>query len=245
MTDRKIAIVAGALFIIATAASLMGSAFTGSVLGAPDDLARISANGNPIMVGVLLTFIAAAASAGIAISLYPVLRKYNEGLALGAVGFRLIEAVFYIVGAICPVLLFTVSQQFVNAGGQETLHLQTLRHLVLTIHDLATFVFGVLAFCVGALMYYYIFYQNKLIPRWLSVWGLAAIVGLLSAALLTTFDGEPYSISGSLLILVLPIALQEMVLAVWLIIKGFNPLAIASESAGQYATQQQLAHDIA
>jgi hypothetical protein len=229
-TNRKTAIVAGALFIIATVASLMGSGFTGSVLGASDYLTRISANGNLIMVGALLSFIAAAASSGIAISLYPVLRKYNEGLALGSVGFRLIEAVFYIVGALCLVSLFTVSQEFVSAGGQGASYFQTLSHLLLTLNDLAGFVFGVLAFCVGALMYYFVFYQSKLIPRWLSVWGIIALVLLLAAVLLTLFDGEPFSISGNLVFLALPIALQEMVLAVWLIVKGFNPSAFVSRS---------------
>jgi hypothetical protein len=223
--DRKIAIFAGALFIIATAASLLGTSFTGSILGSPDYLARISTNRNPILLGALLSFIAAAASSGIAISLYPILKKYNEGLALGSVGFRLMEGVFYIVGAICLLSLLTVSQEFVKAGGQGTFF-QTLGHLVLTARDLAGFVFGVMAFCLGALMYYYIFYQSKLIPRWLSVWGLLAIVSLLSAVLLTMFDGEPFSISGNLIILALPIALQEMVLAIWLIVKGFNPIDI-------------------
>lgn len=237
-TDRKIAIVAGALLIIATTASLVGSSITKSVPGALDELAGMPANGNAIMVGALLTFIAAATSAGIAIALYPVLRKYNEGLALGAVGFRLMEAVFYIVGAICLVVLFTMSR-VVNAEGQATW--QTLRHLLLTGHDLASFVFGVFAFCIGALMYYYILFRTKLIPRWLSIWGLVAIVALLATALLTLFDGEPYSISGTLLILAVPIALQEMVLAVWLIVKGFNPAVSASEALRADGTQFQFA----
>src|SRR5574337_710551 len=117
-TERKIAIVSGILFIVATAASLLGTSFTGSILDAPDYLSRISSNENRVMVGALLPFIAAAASSSIAISLYPLLKKYNEGLALGAVGFRLIEGVFYIVGAVCLLPLFTLSRQFVNAGGQ-------------------------------------------------------------------------------------------------------------------------------
>lgn len=243
-TNRKIAVIAGVLFIIATVASLMGNAFTGSILSASDYLARISANGNAIMVGALLTFVAAAASLGIAISLYPVLRKYNEGLALGAVGFRLMEAVFYIVGPVCLLALFSLSQEFVSVGGQGASYFQTIGHLLLTIKDLAGFVFGVLAFGVGALMYYYIFFQTKLIPRWLSVWGLVAIVALLAAALLTVFDGEPFSVSGSLIILALPIALQEMVMAIWLIAKGFNSPAFAAGSNPVDATQYPFAQQI-
>jgi hypothetical protein len=230
-TERKTAIIAGVLFIAATAASLIGSGFTGSILGAPDYLARVASNGNRVMVGALLSFLAAAASSGIAISLYPVLRRFAEGLALGAVGFRLIEGVFYIVGAICLTSLVTVSQQFINAAGQSASCFQSLGHLLLTMRDLAGFVFGVLAFCLGGLMYYFVFYRSKLIPRWLSVWGIIALVLLLAAALLTLFDGEPFSVSGNLVFLALPIALQEMVMAVWLIVKGFDPSAIASLSS--------------
>jgi Domain of unknown function (DUF4386) len=222
-TDRKIAIIAGVLFITATAASLSGNGLTGSILDAPDYLARVSSSGNRVMVGALLSFLAAAGSAGIAIALYPVLKRYDEGLALGAVGFRLIEAVFYIVGALCLLSLLTVSQQFVSAGDQSDSYFQNVAHLLLTTRDSAGFVFAVIAFCLGALMYYAVFYRSKLIPRWLSVWGLIAIVLLLSAVFITLFDGEPYSISGKLIWLALPIALQEMVLAVWLLVRGFNP----------------------
>ncbi len=242
-TDRKIAIIAGALFVIATAASLLGTSLTGSILGAPDYLIRISSNGNEAAAGALAEFIAAAASASIAISLYPILRKHNEGLALGAVGFRLIEGVFYIVGAVCLLALFSLGQHFVSAGGHDASYFQTLGQLLLTARDLAVYVFGVLAFCVGALAYYYIFYQTKLIPRWLSAWGLLAILSLLSAALLTMFGGGPFSISGGLLVLALPIAVQEMVLAVWLIAKGFNPSAIASGSVSAEMTRSKLAQN--
>lgn len=238
-TDRRIAIIAGMLFMTATAASLTGTGFTGSTLAAPDYLNTISSNGNRVIVGALLSFIAAACSSSIAISLYPVLKKHNEGLALGAVGFRLIEGVFYIVGAICLLSLFTLSQEFVSAGGQSASHFQTVGKLLLTIRDLASFVFAVLAFCVGALMYYYVFYRSKLTPRWLSIWGIVAILMLLSAVLSTLFDGEPFSISGNLILLALPIAVQEIVMAAWLIVKGFNPSAItsAATSANHYQVQ--------
>ncbi len=227
-TNRKTAIIVGVLFITATVASLLSTGFTGYILDAPDYLIKISANENQIIIGALLQFIAAATSAGIAISLYPILRKYNEGLALGSVGFRLIEGVFYIVSALGKLSLLTLSLEFVKAGTPDASYFQTLGTLMLAISNWAGFVFEVIAFCLGALMYYYIFYQSKLIPRWLSGWGLIGIVLLLSMALLIMFGEEP---SGMTLLLALPIFLQEMVLAVWLIVKGFNPSAIASGSA--------------
>lgn len=85
------------------------------------------------------------------------------------------------------------------------------------------------AFGLGALMFYYLFYQSKLIPRFLSVWGLIGATLLLAAGLLGMFGLSPFS--TILIFLNLPIAVNEMVLAVWLIVKGFNPSAIASGSA--------------
>jgi hypothetical protein len=226
--DRKTAIIVGALFIIATVASLLSTSFTDSILGASDYLIKISAYQNRVIVGVLFQFISAVTSAGIAISLYPVLRKSNEGLALGSVGFRLIEGVFYIVAALGLLSLLSLSQGYVKAGTPAASYFQILGTLMIAVRNWANFVFGVISFCLGALMYYYVFYQSKLIPRWLSGWGVIGIAMLLSMALLIMFGKEP---SGTTLLLALPIALQEMVLAVWLIVKGFDPSAIAFESA--------------
>ena len=114
-SDRKIARIAGVLFIIATAASIASNPFLGSISSSnyPVD---VSANASQVATGALLAFIAAAASASIAVSMYPILRRHNEGLALGAVGFRLIEGTLYIVGVVLLLSLVTLSQDFVNAG---------------------------------------------------------------------------------------------------------------------------------
>ena len=225
---QRTAKVAGILFILATAAGLAGSAVLGSALEAPDFLSRLSMDGNRVLVSALLSFVAACGSAGIAIALYPVLRKFNEGLALGSVGFRLIEAVFYTVGTLCLLSIFALSRQSAGAGEPAASYAQTLGHLLLTAKDLAGFVLGVMAFCIGGCSYYVVFYRTRLIPRWLSAWGLVALVLLFAAVIITLFDGEPYSVSGSLVFLAFPIALQEMVLAVWLIAKGFNPSAASA-----------------
>ena len=224
-SDRKSAIIVGVLFIVATVASLLSTGFTDSILDTPDYLIKISANQNRVIIGVLFQFIAAATSAGIAISLYPILRKYNESLALGSVGFRLIEGVFYIVAALGLQSLLSLSQEYVKAGAPATSHFQILGTLMIAVRKWANFVFGVISFCLGALMYYYVFYRSKLIPRWLSGWGIIGVALLLSMALLIMFGKEP---SGILMLLALPIALQEIVLAIWLIAKGFNSPAITS-----------------
>ena len=84
--------------------------------------------------------------------------------------------------------------------------------------------FYVLIFAFGALIFYFALYQSKLLPRWISVWGMIAAVMMVTSAVLAMFVVElPDSVFG---LLVVPIALQEMVMAVWLIIKGFNQPAL-------------------
>ena len=225
-TNRKAAIITGVLFIAATAASLLGSSFTQSILDAPDYLVKISANQSQVTLGVLFQFIAAVTSAGIAISLYPTLRRHNEGLALGSVGFRIIESVLSIVAAICLVSLLPLSQEYVKAGASSASYFQTLGTSLFGAQGMILNI-RLIPFCIGALMYYYIFYKSKLIPRWLSGWGLIAIIMNLASALLVLF-GLIDHFSTTQIILSVPIGLQEMVLAVWLIVKGFNQSAIPS-----------------
>ena len=227
-TDRTTARVAGFLFIIATAANLLSIAFLGSLDGS-DYLTKISENKGHVGVGVLLLLIAAFASAAIAMSLYPVLKRYREGLAVGALGFRIIEGMFYAAGAVSVLLLLTLSQEFVTAAAPDSSSFETLGTLLKAARDWVG-VAGILAFYPGALMYYFIFYKSRLVPRWLSGWGIVgAVLGIVAAMLVL------FSLVGSLstvqVVLNVPIGLQEMVLAVWLVVKGFRQSPAAAESA--------------
>ncbi len=225
-THRSIARITGVLFIIATVASLLSVAFLGSV-GSADYLTKIAANEGQVTVGVLVRFIAAFASAAIAISLYPVLRRYRQGLALGAVGFRVIEGTFYTLGAVSVLLLLTLSQEFVKSGGGDPAYFNQSGTLLKALDDWAGLA-GILAFYVGGLLYYRVFYQTRLVPRWLSAWGIGAVILGAAAALLVLF-GVTGSMSPVQIALNAPIGLQEMVLAVWLIAKGFSSSAITSD----------------
>jgi hypothetical protein len=225
---RKSATIVGVLFLIGTLAGLL-MVFTGPVLSASSVLSSVSANENQVRIGSLLGLIMAFACTGIAIWLYPVLKKHNEALALGAVGFRTIENVLGIVSAICLLSLVPLSQEYVKAGAPVASYFQTLGTSILGVRDSISNI-HLIPFCIGALMYYYVFYQSKLIPRWLSGWGLLAIIMNLASALLVMFDLIGH-FSTVQVILSVPIGVQEMVLAVWLIVKGFNPAAVASLSA--------------
>ncbi len=225
---KKTGRIVGILFIACTGAAIVSGAFLLPVLETPDYLTKVSANENQVMLGALFYFIMAAAGASIAIPMYPILRKQNEALALGAVGFRMIEGAIFMVGVICVLSLVTVSQEFVGAGAPNSSYYQTLGELLLAGYTISQAVVpGVFAFSIGALMYYYLFYQSKLIPRWLSVWGIIGVTLGIVNGLYDMFGGDP--IETVSMMLDFPIFVQEMVLAVWLIVKGFNPSAIASD----------------
>jgi hypothetical protein len=226
-TNRKAAIIVGILFILGFA-GVFSPVFVKPILDDPNYLIKLTENKNQVMVGALFELIMAFACAGIAIGLYPILRKHNEFLALGAVGFRIIENIFQIVATLCLLLLLTLSQEFVKSGALNASNFQALGALLLAVRFWAPLVLAQIGFCVGALMYYYVFYQSKLIPRWLSGWGLIAItLQLVSAFLIMFLRINPFS-GSPILLLSIPIFFQELTLAVWLIVKGFNPVAIAS-----------------
>jgi len=228
-TYKKNAIIVGVLFIIATVLGVLGRSFYQPILDAPDYLIKISANENQVIIGGLLALLAAFACAGIAIGLYPVLKKHHEALALGSVGLRIMEGMLIIVGVVGLLSLLTLSQEYVTAGASNASLFQASGTSLLAVRDWAGKL-SIIAFTLGALMYYYVFYQSKLVPRWLSGWGFLGAALSLAAALLA-ISGQIIYFSTPFILLQVPIGVQEMVLAVWLIVKGFNPSAIASGSA--------------
>jgi hypothetical protein len=237
-SNRRIAVVAGVLFIIATLAGLVGDlVLLRPILDAPDYLTEIAANEGQVLLGALFMFIAAVACPGIALALYPVLRKHDEGLALGSVGFRLIEGALYVLAAVCVLMLVTLSQESAKAGTPGSAVFQAQADLVTAARHWLGTPGAVLTFGLGALMYYWVFYRSRLIPRWLSVWGLVAVAMVMLAGVLVMLGlAEPMSTTQ--VVLALPVFLQEMVLAVWLIAKGFDPAAIAAEPSGEASSRR-------
>jgi len=219
MSDLRAARLTGVLFIIATGANLLGAAIRPSLTGT-DYLGRLSAEPDRVSAGALLLLIAAFACAGIAVAMYPVLKRTDTGLALGSVVFRTVEAVMYSVAIVSLLSLSTLGQASVLVGVADRTALSAIGGLLLGLREHATTV-GVLAFCLGAFLYYIAFFRSRLIPRWLSGWGIVAIGLLATASVLALFAGRPVT---DYVPMALPIFFQEMVLAVWLIAKGFSPV---------------------
>ena len=200
------------------------------ILNDPDYLVKVSANENQILIGALLVLTMGLALAMVPVMMFPILKKYNEALALGYVVFRgALETVTYIAMVITQFFLIIVSQEYVAAGAPDASYFQTLGALLQKGHDSISNIL-IIVFSLGALMLYYLFYRSNLIPRWISGWGFFAILLHLATGFLIMFHLMS-ALSTINVVVNLPIALQEMVMAVWLIVKGFNPSAIASVSA--------------
>ena len=147
---RKIAIIVGVLFIIFTVGDILSFLFLGSVT-ATDYLISVSANAGLVGTGALILLIGGVCGGGITIALYPVLKKFNAALALGAVGFRITEGVLRFVAVGGYLLLITLSQQFVQAGAPDSSYFQTLGALVYAGNRWGN-VLSVLPFSLSTLM---------------------------------------------------------------------------------------------
>jgi hypothetical protein len=232
-TSKSNARIAGVLFLTAMVTSLVGGGWLESILAAPDYLATIAANETQVIVGVLLELINCAAVVGIAVVLFPVLKRHSEALALGYVGIRVVEAVILIVAVISPLLLITLSQEYVAVGPSDASYFQTLGALFIAARAYLTGLLTSVFFGLGAVLLYYSLYQSKLVPRFISVWGFIGVASVLTWNLLEAFG---MSISAGM-VFGLPIILNEILLGIWLIVKGFNSSPIASPAA-----QVDLAH---
>jgi hypothetical protein len=229
-STRKMAAIVGVLFIIATAFLFVGQAVYGPVLGSPDYLEIAFPQRTIAIIGILLEFACVLAIPLIPVFLFPVLKKHNEALALGYVGFRLFEAVLFLNIEINKLSLISLSERHLREGGLGASFFQYMGGIV-QAENAWRFSMYVIIFAIGALMLYSVLYKSKLVPRFLSAWGFIAAAVLLTGTVLEMVGlFSAMSQAGLELMIASPIALNEMVLAFWLIFKGFNPSATAGKS---------------
>lgn len=179
-------------------------------------------------VGALFVLVMGVALALIPVVLFPLLRGQSDALALGYVVFwGGLETALYLAIAVSWLLLVVLGQQYVAAGTQDAPLYEALGATVLA--DSANPVLTIV-FSIGALMLDDLLYRSALVPRWIAGWGLLAIPFYLASGPLLTFPlVDPFSTVP--IGLTLPMALQEMVLAVWSIVRGFDPSAVRSLTA--------------
>jgi hypothetical protein len=221
-TYRKTSIIVGVLFIIGTVSGILSAVFTGSILAAPDYLVQVAANEMQMITGAFFILLMGLSLAMVPVMMYPLFKKQNEALALGAVVFRgPLEAATYILMVVSWLLLIVVSQESANAADASSF--QALGAVLLQANDMINPVLEIV-FSLGALMFYTLFYQTRLIPRWLSGWGIVGAIVYLAAGVLALYG-------TNLEFLLALLGVQEMVMALWLIFKGFNQSVTVAENS--------------
>lgn len=221
---RKISILVGILFIIGTASGILSAAVTGPLLGAPDYLQAIAAQETQWTIGALLILVMGLPLAMVPVALFPILRQQNEILAIGAIVFRgVLEAIAYVLMTLCLLLLLTVARQ---TGADSGAGLQGLSSLLRAASGWLELLLAIV-FSIGSIMINLLLFQMKIIPRWLSGWGLIGSIVYFAAPFVSLLSPQhpAFSLDTSIGFLIGPLALEEMVFAVWLLVKGFNPPA--------------------
>ncbi|MFS0575780.1 DUF4386 domain-containing protein [Sporosarcina sp. 179-K 3D1 HS] len=229
-SNKKAGKLVGILFILAAVTAVIGLLLYDSILNEPDYLIQGSEHANRVILGAVMELILIVSVVGTAMTMFPFLKLYNETIALWHVGFRFLEAVVIIIGIISILSLLTLSREYVAGGAPDIALYEASGTLLKAIHEW-TFLMGPnFMLGINTMMYSFIFYKSKLVPRFIPILGMIGATLILICAFLVMFGViQQISIFGGLL--ALPIAANEMILAIWLIVKGFNESAIDSLSA--------------
>jgi hypothetical protein len=174
-----------------------------------------------VLFGGMLELIVALAGIGTAVALYPVIKRQNEGVALGFVGSRVLEASTIFVGVACLWSVVTLRQA---GAGADAL---VAAHTLVAMYDRMFLVGQSFMPAVNALLLGSVLYQSRLVPRALPVLGLIGAPLLIGSDVAVLFDvfgrtSTPAALAA------LPIALWELSLGIWLVVKGFSPSPILS-----------------
>jgi len=225
-TYRMNAVMAGALYFLGTVFGVTGAIVGGEVLTSiitakplvgVDMLGLIAANSSRLTWGAFFTLMMGISLVAMTIFLYPIFRKDSEELALGMLLFRgALEGSYYFVTALGLLTLVALGNEYA-ATGAASAALQSMGNVLYQFQDFIGPV-GTIMFLIGVICLYISFYRTRLIPRWLSIWGLIGVIPYMAYALLHFFHMD----NGIGVYLQMVLAPQELVMGAWLVIKGFN-----------------------
>lgn len=224
---RAAATTAGVLYIIGTVAGVLSKVVAiAPVSGADDPFGASVQHSSAVVTCALLVLVMGLALAFVPVVLFPVLRRINEVLAIGYLVIRgAVETTCYVLSALSLLLLVPLGEAVAAGPGTGTPEGVRLGSLLLDHVDVGAVT--ALVFCLGGAMFYLLLYRSRIVPRWISVWGLAAIPLYVAAYVLAMY-GAIGTDSATQTLLYTPLAVQEMVLAIWMIARGFRPAVVST-----------------
>jgi hypothetical protein len=221
---RKTALVAGIFYLI-TFISIPTLALYGPARNHRDWILA-SGSHTGVLVGGFLEVIVALAGIGTAVTLYPVVKRQNEGVALGFVTARVLEAAMIFTGVISLLSLVTLRQDLGGAAGPNTAALVATAASHVAVYNWTFLLSQSLMPGINALLLGSLLYRSRLVPRAIPLLGLIGAPFLICTVIVTLFGGFKL---GSPELAALPVAAWELSLGVWLVVKGFRPSAITAD----------------
>jgi hypothetical protein len=215
-TNDKTSRILGVAFLLQFITSVSSGLFLQPAWLVPgnihETMLKIAANPSLMKTNILVDMLTALGVVFLGAMLFVTLRKQDEKIAMVGLGFYILEGALLAASKIATFSLLRMSQEYASAGQPE--YLQTLANLALESMDFVGFTLHMLAFSLGAILFYYLLYKSGLVPRVLSLWGLITILPLLIATLLAMFD---YQVSQFVAFPYFPF---EFVIGVWILVKG-------------------------
>jgi MFS family permease len=206
----------GILFIIASAAAIIGGTLALPATEA-DFLSEAAGSESQVVIGLILEVVLALAVFGMAALFFPILKKQDEGLALGYVGTRIVEGVLIVAGTVSAALMLALSKGFGPDGSAAGV--EPVGEVLFAAREWTYWLGPMAVFSVSALILNWLLYRSRVVPTWISIWGFVGGLLLLASAVIEMFG---QALGWWQAIFTAPIGVNEMVLALWLIVKGFD-----------------------
>jgi hypothetical protein len=217
-SNKKISRIAGILIILGIIAGIL------SIVPSVESvnfLEEVYPNRNQVLIGAIFQFLLVPIYIGFSLILYQILRNYNKTLAIGFVGFRIMAGVFQLIGIILLPVCILLSQKYLTQTTSNLVFYETAGEMLQLLRDLTNHLGVILATGLGNLLLYYIFFKGRHIPVWLSLWGIIGNTLIMLASFLILFQLIEV-VSTEYGIMTIPLVLQEVVLAICLIVKGLK-----------------------
>jgi hypothetical protein len=230
-STRRTATIVGVLFLVQTLAFIFAEQVLTGVLKRPDYLTGIAGGATTMTIGALLAFVSGVSVVGIAILMFPLLKRTSEPLALGYVGERVIELVLQVFFYLAAPLLMIAIGHGLRDGTVNAAAAQTLGPVLKSVHDVGIVVLYLVT-SVGGTIFAFLLYRSQLVPRPLAVLGLVGYLVLLVGSVLAMFGATDLT-QGAGLLAVVPGGLFELILPILLLVKGFShPVTTATSIGG-------------
>jgi hypothetical protein len=214
----------GALFLAGFLSYGVGFGLVSSVVGTPDFLSTIPAHQTTLILGALLMLSNSVVDVGKGVLFFPIVENHGKRTALAYLAAMIFEVVLMAVGVLFLLMLVPLAEQVMDAGGAGMDSARTLGSLAVEANTMA-YQISQMSLGIGATFLCLLLFRTRMIPRFLSAWGVVGYVMHAAGAIAEIFG---FHIS---LVLLIPGGLFELALALWLIVRGFDSSAIVAEPA--------------